>query len=88
MIRRFPVQECAILLNFLNEWPDFDSSARRRPARMTNTDQFRALECGTIIVECAKVDYDADNRDGDLRSFRYLSDRLPDLKEHTHDAQG
>ena len=57
-------------------------------AGMANTDQFRVLECGTIIVESAEVDYDPDNRGGDLRNFRYWSDRPPDLQEHTDDAQG
>jgi hypothetical protein len=72
----------------MNEWPDFGGSACRRSARMTNTEQFCVLECGTIVVESAEVDYDASNRGDDLRSFRYWSDRPPDLQEHTHDAQG
>jgi hypothetical protein len=55
---------------------------------MANTDQFHVLECGSIIMESAEVDYVANNRGGDLRSFRDWSDRPPDLQEHTHDAQG
>ena len=72
----------------MNERRDFDSSARRRSAHMTNTDQFRVQECGTIVVESAVIDYDTNNRGGNLWSFCYWSDRPPDLQEHTHDAQG
>ena len=50
----------------MNEWPEFDSSAAPRSAHMTDTDQFRVLECGTIVVESAERDYDANKRGGDL----------------------
>jgi CheY-like chemotaxis protein len=44
-------------------------------------------ENGREAVEKAKLLH-ADNRGGDLRSFRCWSDRPPDLQEHTHHAQG
>lgn len=77
-----------ILIWQVNEWSEFNSFANRRSAGMTNTDQFRVVECGTIVVESAEGDYDANNRGGDLRSLRSWPDRPPDLQRHTYHAQG